>query len=725
MRMLQSLSMATRFNMLNTALVLITALSMGLIVTYVQLARQFEARNEHSQALAMLLAETSEYAVYTKQVKELERHFARLREIPGLAYVVILDEQGQKLAQMKVDPKTTVPTSVPPPPSLWEWWSGSERRNYMEIVKPITSSGFQDEDALFLDEQAKPKVIGQVRLAMSLAYFEEIVQHSFRLGLLVVVVILIVGFGISLSMTARITSPLKSLAKTAHSMIEGRIEAIALKSGGPELRELGQAFNLMISWLTEYRAEVESYQAMLERQAYYDELTGLANRALLKDHLRMALTHCERRNSTAALMFLDLDRFKYVNDTLGHSFGDQLLQEVAQRLRHQVRSGDTVARMGGDEFVIILNDLSGDREQAKQDAGRVAEQIGLALRNPFVLHGHEINTSFSIGIALCPHDAEESESLIRNADCAMYEAKTQGRNTFRFYELSLQQRGVRRLTLETGLKRALEHNELSLYFQPKYDCRIGQLVGVEALLRWNFKDNWISPIEFIPLAEETGLILPIGEWVMETALSSLAEWRRLGLIDNNFHVGVNVAPPQFWHPNFAQRTLEILSRLMPGTHGILELELTESCLLRPTEEIQNSFVAMREAGLRFAVDDFGTGYSNLSYLKQFPLDVLKIDQSFVRDCIDDPSDATIIRAIIAMARGLGLEVIAEGVETVEHAAFLKSENCHLLQGYLLAKPMPAKDFEIFCRDISQHPIIGDGKILGAQVRASQPNISGI
>ncbi|MFU8790129.1 MAG: putative bifunctional diguanylate cyclase/phosphodiesterase [Methylobacter sp.] len=369
-----------------------------------------------------------------------------------------------------------------------------------------------------------------------------------------------------------------------------------------------------------------------------------------------------------------------------------------------LRACDTVARMGGDEFIIILNDLNADIERAKEDASQIAKQIGQLLSQPFFIHEHTISTSFSIGIAFYPTDGETGEILTRNADCAMYEAKTQGRNTYHFYDPSLQQRGMRRLMLENGLKQALELKQLSLNFQPKYDIRNGHLVGAEALLRWQFQGNWISPVEFIPLAEETGLILPIGDWVLETALMTLAEWRQSGLVDSHFHVGVNVAPSQFWHPDFAQRTLDAIQRILPEAPGAIELELTESCLLRPTEDILRTFTQLRQSGIRFAMDDFGTGYSSLSYLKQFPLDILKIDQSFVRDCVDDPSDAAIIRAIIAMAGGLELDVIAEGIETLEHAMFLKQAGCHLLQGYLLAKPMPAAEFAVFCQNFTQHPI---------------------
>lgn len=703
---MESLHLATRFNLLNSSLVLITALCVGGIATYVQLERQFEARQQHSRALAMMLAETSEYAVFTHQRELLEHQLERLRNVKDLAYVIVADAEGQTLARIMVnaeDQDLETPSPGQPLPSFWQWWSESQQQRTLEVVQPIVSAGFLYEDALFLQTPTVNSVIGEVRLAMSLKDFIEVVRHAVNLGLIVVAAILLIGLSISLTLTARITSPLKRLGAAAHDLIEGRIHPVILTSGGPEIQELGNAFNLMISWLGDYRREVESYQAMLERQAFYDELTGLANRTLLKDHLQLALSQAHRRKTSMALLFLDLDRFKYINDTLGHSFGDLLLKEVSQRLRNQIRSSDTVARMGGDEFVMILNDLALDKQQARAEASRVADQIGKTLtEQPFMLQGHQISTSFSIGIALCPHDGKDSELLVRNADCAMYDAKTSGRNTFRFYEPALQQRGARRLTLENGLKRALEQDELQLFYQPKYDSRSQRLIGAEALLRWQYDGGWVSPAEFVPIAEETGQIVAIGQWVLGQALQTLANWRRQQIVDSQFQISINVSPVQFWHPDFVSSTQEIVKQLLPDADGVLELELTESCLLRSSEEIQKIFNALRSLGLRFAVDDFGTGYSSLCYLKQFPLDILKIDQSFVRDCIDDPSDATIIRAIIAMAKGLGLEVIAEGVETMQQAAFLNGEGCFLLQGYLLAKPMPDEAFAAFCLNLPNH-----------------------
>jgi diguanylate cyclase (GGDEF)-like protein len=701
MTMFKSLTLAKRFNLLNAAVVLLTALSVGFIVTHKLMSLQFKARNELNMALVSLLAESSEYAVYTHQTELLQNQLDRLADLSGLAYLAILDDQNKVLAQ--ITPAAARPPHEAQPEwlDLWTWWRRSGGQDFSDIEQPITSSDLQNEDMLFLSANSDVQVIGKVHLAVDPQYFEEELINTFLISLVVVLAILVISLLIFITLTARITQPLKQLSEAAHEVIEGQLQPLHLLSGGPELHELGKAFNQMVDWLGDYRDEVRSYQTILERQAYYDDLTGLANRNRLKEHLQVALSQAHRRQRSAAILFLDLDRFKYINDTLGHSFGDRLLQDVSLRLRHQLRACDTVARMGGDEFIVILNDLNSEYPQAKKTAGIIAHQIGQALSQPFTINDHDVSTSFSIGIAFYPHDGDSGEILTRNADCAMYEAKNQGRNRHHFYDPSLQQRGLRRLNLENGLKRAIANNELILFYQPKYDSKHRRLVGAEALLRWRSEDQWFSPTEFIPIAEETGLILPIGEWVIETALKNLAEWRALGIIDHDFHIGVNVAPSQFWHPRFSDRTLEVIGRHLPNVAGALELELTESCLLRPTEESLHAFHRLKSAGLRFAVDDFGTGYSSLSYLKQFPLDVLKIDQSFVRGCIEDASDATIIRAIIAMARGLDLDVIAEGVETLQHADFLQESGCHLLQGYLLARPMPNPQFIEFVRNF--HP----------------------
>jgi diguanylate cyclase (GGDEF)-like protein len=692
----KSLNMAKRFNLLNAALVLLTALSVGFIVTYKLLIVQFEARDEYNLALVSLLAESSEYAVYTQQPALLEKQLAKLVDLSGLAYVEILNENGKELA--KIAPSSISKESEPL--RFWTWWKNIGGQEFAEIIQPIRSNVLQNENALFLETDMQTKMIGEVHLVMNPIYFEGILRNTFFLSFAVVLVILIISLSIFISMTKRIIQPLQQLSNTAHNVTEGQLELVSVESGGPELLELGRAFNLMITWLGDYRREVQDYQSLLERQAYYDELTGLANRTLLKERLNLAIAQARRQKTIAALLFLDLDRFKYVNDTLGHSFGDQLLREVSQRLHQQINEHDTVARMGGDEFIIILNNLNADVEQTRLYVSEIARKIGQTLNQPFCIHQHTISTSFSIGIAFYPHDGNSSETLTSNADCAMYEAKTKGRNTFYFYDPSLQQRNIRRLSLENGLKKAIELNELSLNFQPKYDTRSSRLVGAEALLRWHFEGNWISPTEFIQLAEETGLIIPIGHWVLETALITLVEWRNTGVVDSHFHIGVNVAPSQFWHPDFTRKTLDLLNRLLPNAPGILELELVESCLLRPTEECLRTFTNLRHAGIRFAMDDFGTGYSSLSYLKQFPLDVLKIDQSFVLNCIDDASDATIIHAIIAMAGGLGISVIAEGVESEDHVNFLKAAGCTMLQGYFISKPMSAQDFVLFCQNFT-------------------------
>ncbi|MFU8789425.1 MAG: diguanylate cyclase domain-containing protein [Methylobacter sp.] len=336
MKLLTSLNMAKRFNLLNAALVLLTAFSVGFIVTYRLLSLQFETRHEYNLALVNLLAEASEYAVYTHQDTLLTQQLDKLADLPGLAYVAISDENGKILAQISKTENPPPTLTAPQSLRFWRWWQRSGGQNFADIEQPIRSRNLENEDALFLNPDAQSNVIGQVHLTMDPAYFEAVLRNTFLLSTAVVMLILTISLIIFVSMTTRITRPLKQLSAAAHEVIEGELQTVALTSSGPELHELGKAFNLMINWLSDYRNEVKNYQTMLEKQAYYDDLTGLANRALLKNHLQLAITQAHRHQNTAAILFLDLDRFKYVNDTLGHSFGDHLLKGVSQRLQQQL-----------------------------------------------------------------------------------------------------------------------------------------------------------------------------------------------------------------------------------------------------------------------------------------------------------------------------------------------------------------------------------------------------
>ena len=424
-------------------------------------------------------------------------------------------------------------------------------------------------------------------------------------------------------------------------------------------------------------------QERLNYLAHYDTLTGLPNRILLQDRLSQAMVEADRRDRLVALMFLDLDRFKIINDTLGHETGDALLKSVAERLRSCVRAGDTISRLGGDEFTIVLANIA-----HVDDVAHVAQKIIDGFVAPFHVNGRELFISPSIGITLYPFDDNDIDSLLRNADAAMYHAKELGRNTFQFYTAELNRRTAKRLRLETALRHALERNELLLHFQPQVSLKTGRVIGAEALLRWQHAEmGLISPLEFIPLAEETGLITSIGEWVLHSACTQARIWHEAGF--GELQIAVNLSGRQFQHQNLAKLVKKVLKETGLDPRQ-LDLELTESLLMHNTDSILGIMEELHAHGVAFSMDDFGIGYSSLSYLKRFPIDTIKIDQSFVRDIPRDPDDAAIAQAIIAMAHNLNIRVIAEGVETARQLAFLRSKRCDGMQGYYFSKPIPAE-----------------------------------
>ncbi len=425
--------------------------------------------------------------------------------------------------------------------------------------------------------------------------------------------------------------------------------------------------------------------------AFFDHLTRLPNRRLLLDRLRHAVAATKRDGHGGALLFIDLDNFKTLNDTLGHDKGDQLLQQVARRLEARVpRRSDTVARHGGDEFVIVLEDLSAQPEEAAAQAERVAEKLIEAFDQPFQLDGHQHYASPSIGVALFDKDIRDIDELLKRADLAMYQAKAAGRHTIRFFDLHMQTVVNARVELEADLRRSLRTQGFTLHYQRQTDSN-GQTVGAEALLRWERPSRQdVSPSVFIPLAEETGLILQLGEWVLEAACRQLVSW---GSRQDTAHLtmAVNVSARQFRQQAFVDQVLQVIARTGADPRRI-KLELTESLLVANVENTIDTMHALKEKGIGFALDDFGTGYSSLAYLKRLPLDQLKIDQSFVRDVLTDPNDAAIARTILGLGHTLGLDVIAEGVETADQRNFLAMHGCRAFQGYLFGRPVAAEQF---------------------------------
>lgn len=437
-------------------------------------------------------------------------------------------------------------------------------------------------------------------------------------------------------------------------------------------------------------SEHKANEAHIQHLAHFDALTGLPNRSLLADRVGQALSSVERKGEALALIFLDLDRFKNVNDSLGHRIGDELLIQVAQRLQSGLRDEDTVSRLGGDEFILVLPGTGAD------GAARVAKKVLRSLSLPYCIEQHELTITPSLGIAMYPADGDSYEALSMCADAAMYRAKQSGRQTFRFFTREMQEDSERTLQLENALRRALELDQLELHYQPQIALDSGRVIGVEALLRWHHPElGDVSPSDFIPVAEDSGLILPIGQWVVRTAVHQMKSWIDGGMAP--LVMAVNLSAVQFRQARLPERVAQILDEFeLPPR--CLELELTESVAMEDPLAAIAVMDALHQRGIRMAIDDFGTGYSSLSYLKRFKVSKLKIDQSFVRDIARDPEDEAIVEAIIGLSKTLGLQTIAEGVETAEQLAFLRAKGCHQVQGYYFARPMPAADFAAFVGD---------------------------
>ncbi|MBI2276144.1 MAG: EAL domain-containing protein [Dechloromonas sp.] len=449
--------------------------------------------------------------------------------------------------------------------------------------------------------------------------------------------------------------------------------------------------------ITERKKAEERIQAL----AFNDQLTGLANRFSLNERLTQALALAGRSGKQVALLMIDLDNFKTINDTLGHQIGDRLLMEVAHRLAAAVRQTDLVARLGGDEFIVVLSEID-----SPADAAHVADKILTVLATPYLLDRNELRTNASIGICLFPDDAGESQDLIKKADVAMYHAKSRGRGNYQFFKDEIQQAAVRRLGIESDLRKAIVRQQFVLHYQPQLDLRSGRLVGVEALIRWLHPERGlVAPMEFIPVAEETGLILPIGDWVLEEACRQLAAWQTHGI--EHIKMSVNLTASQFLNPDLPARIRALLGQYGVAA-GHMNLEVTESMSMAAPEQTIASMTELTECGLLLSIDDFGTGYSSLAYLKLFPVSTLKIDRSFVKDIETDSNDADICDVTVLLAHKLGLDVVAEGVETEAQLKYLCSIGCEKVQGYLISKPLPADEAECFIRD--HLPVTGMGAV---------------
>ena len=517
-------------------------------------------------------------------------------------------------------------------------------------------------------------IVAQVSVEETMMAF-----YAFRKSLYILSVLMFIPLSVLTFLYARqIIRPLRNLYVAVDQVAKGDYEQYLDVSDKTEIGRISHRFNEMIRFIREAKDKIQ-YQAL------HDPLTGLPNRVFLQERLMRKIEEARENDQQVAVMFLDLDRFKSINDTLGHSVGDRCLKEVATRIESCLRKGDLLARVGGDEFVALLPGFT-----SFDEVRHIPRQILSVFEAPFVIDGLELYMTTSIGIALFPDDGADLESLIKNADLAMYRAKEHGRNNYQMHTAAMNSAAAERMTIETSLRKALERGEFQLYYQPKVDLQTHRVVGMEALIRW-IHPEWgmVSPAKFIPVAEDTGLIVPIGEWVMRTACAQNKRWQNEGWPP--LRVSVNLSPLQFQRPHLAEQVADVLAETGLDAEW-LEIEITESLLMQNTEAIIATLEELKELGVHLSIDDFGTGYSSLSYLERFPIDSLKIDQSFVRPIQDEDSDALIAKAIISLGHSLNLEVIAEGVETVGQLEFLRAQNCDTVQGYLFSKPIPPEEF---------------------------------
>jgi diguanylate cyclase (GGDEF)-like protein len=535
----------------------------------------------------------------------------------------------------------------------------------------------------------------------------------FGLGIAAIVMLSILGFRLAITLGRR----LKELETGVALVAGGGSQMRVSESPRDEIGNLGVAFNKMSGDLRlasekltrdqqllearvvertaeladanlHLQAEMQEKQRANERSeylAYYDSLTGLPNRRMFGTVLERSIVHAQRFKRGLAVLFIDLDRFKNINDTLGHAAGDLLLNEIGQRLKACLRASDTVARLGGDEFVILLPEVG-----SQADVATVGQNVLSAIFKPIILVGQEFRITASVGISIYPAGGEDEQTLMKNADVAMYQAKGEGKNNFKFYSETMNSHSFERLALESSLRLALEHNEFALHYQPKLAFGTDAITGMEALLRWQHPAlGMVSPAKFIPIAEETGLIVPIGMWVLKTACRQNVAWQKAGL--PHLCMAVNLSPRQFSDDNLLRDIAAALEESgMDPT--LLELEITEGMLMHDVNKAMKTLTALREMGVRLAIDDFGTGYSSLSQLKRFPVNTIKVDRSFVRDLGTNADDRGITEAIIAMGKSLSLTVVAEGVETEGQLAFLRQHNCDEFQGFYFSQAVPADEF---------------------------------
>lgn len=656
------------------SILVIHSLLMGLVV-YDLIDRQHDFMAEQlsrkATSFASLISSNAAMPMQNNDLAALDDLLKEIGTLPDVSMIFLMDRDGQIRASYPEGYFNQVLTDTLSVGMLQGLKSNKEEHykrvhdSLTDVIHPIRIEG---------------QTIGYCRVILNNATMSGELTLVTQKGVFYIIAAVVLGVFLAWLVVRQMTSRITVLSEAAAQLTQKNFDVtIPEYTGEDEISKMGNAFHVM----------VESLRAYVKRLAYradHDELTELPNRRLFLDRLDQAIKHAQRSGSQVAVLFIDLDHFKEINDSLGHLIGDQVLIHVASMIKTHLRDIDTISRLGGDEFSLIIDSLEGiERVSA------VAEKLVTLLQHPICIDKRELYVTCSIGISIYPNDGELPENLLRNADSAMYKAKSEGRNSYQFYTEDMTQKALERVALEAELRRALEREEFRIYYQPQVDGISGQHIGMEALIRWEHPGlGLISPMKFIPLAVETGLIIPIDRFVMRTGMMQMKKWYDEGLAPGV--LALNLTIKQLKQDDF----ISILQEMMEDTDCSpkwLELEVTEGEVMQNPEQAVRVLKQVSVLGIKLAIDDFGTGYSSLAYLKRLPVDKLKIDQSFVREIPGDEEDVAIVRAIIALSKSLHLDIIAEGVETQEQKEFLTANGCEQIQGYLYGRPMRAEDMD--------------------------------
>ena len=699
------LGLRTKLNLLT--IVLIVATAAGIVAYLVrQDLRDARATLEgEGVSILSLLSEAGEMPIYTANRAQITRVLDSLSPNRNVAYAVALDAQRVELVRRLFSARElpALP-EYPDEPQIGRIQSTyvfADGKRILELFAPILG---KRGEAI----GSRSDTIGFVRLGLSQQQVDERASAYLISALTVSALVVLIGIALTLLLTRRILAPVRNLTEAAEAVGRGDLRVRVPETKSTEFAVLTDTFNQMTSRLAASQASVEDYQHTLEEKveqrtrelqtatarayklAQQDILTGLPNRVLLNQRLQQILALAKREHQQVAVLFLDFDHFKRINDTLGHDTGDQLLQQVAQRLSATIRESDLVARLGGDEFVLVLTGLN--MAQSAHELLQLVERVRSAFGSPFTVNAQDLSLTVSIGVSMFPDDATDAPNLIKQADTAMYAAKDQGRNAYRFFTADMNARIQARLQLENALRRALANHEFYLVYQPQIDMATGLPIGVEALVRWRDPEHGeIQPGDFIAVAEESGLIHPIGAWVLETACRQGREWADQDML---LRISVNVSVRQLEQDTWLDVVRNALkaTRLAPS---YLDLEITESVIISNADKAVATLSRLKQMGVTLTMDDFGTGYSSLYYLTRLPLNNIKIDQKFIRGLDHDRNDEAITHAIIALSHGLGMRVIAEGVETPSQFRFLQKQGCEEAQGFYIGRPMTAPALKIW------------------------------